>query len=208
MASGSPSQSQLPLSFPPSAAETPPKSQAASTVTGTVDIEQEPVPALEKPTQKDPETRPVIKPAYPRTSRKAAKRDSSDAISTPMPAIRSKPPARRQKPDNSAQPLPVRPPIRSATEEFAVVQSLSLKDQALTRSMVLADGVEVRLKDTDADFEADFDLYVGKNRIKKIRDMKIGRSQIFAGASGGLYRLTLLGIHHPTHTVRVGIKPA
>ena len=91
---------------------------------------------------------------------------------------------------------------------FRSVQSLSLKNRLLAHSMLLADGVEVRLKDTDVDLEADFDLYVGKSRVKKLRGMKIGRSQIFAGVSGNLYRFTLLGIHHPTHTVRIGVRPA
>ncbi|HUN81987.1 MAG TPA: hypothetical protein VMV81_10830 [Phycisphaerae bacterium] len=91
---------------------------------------------------------------------------------------------------------------------FTYLESLSLKDRTLAKSMSLPDGVEIRLKDTDADLEADFDMYIGKNRVKKIRGMKIGRSQILTGSSGELYRLTLLGIHHPSHTVRVGIKPA
>ena len=151
--------------------------------------------------------RPVIRPAFPRASDESAKIESSETPSESTASKQTKT-GSRERPVRTSRPLPVRPPVRSTTGEFAVVESLSLKDRTLARSLTLADGVELRLKDTDADLVADFDLYIGKSRTKKVRGMKIGRSQIFAGASGGLYRLTLLGIHHPTHTVRVGIKPA
>ena len=104
--------------------------------------------------------------------------------------------------------MPARPPLTGAPGPFLLVQTLSLKDKNYPRSIVVVDDIEVRLKDTEADLEADFDLYAGRTKIKKIRDLKIGRSQAYTGATGRLYRLTLLGIHHKSETVRIGIKPA
>ncbi|MEK6643911.1 MAG: hypothetical protein AABZ08_08380 [Planctomycetota bacterium] len=121
-----------------------------------------------------------------------------------------------QSPEREARPVPKKPsrpairrePVReSGRSEFLVMQSLSLKDRSLSRGMTGMEGISILLKDTDDD-EADFDLFSGKERIKKIRDLKLGRSQVFAGQSGTLYRLTLLGIHHKSRTVRVGIRPA
>jgi len=120
------------------------------------------------------------------------------------------PPAFADGIDDSAEPKikPARPPLSGSPSDFLIVQSLSLKDRTYPKTAVIVEGVQVRLKDTDANLQADFDLYAGRTRIKKIRDMKIGRSQVFSGSNGVLYRLTLLGIHHKSQTVRVGIKPA
>lgn len=117
----------------------------------------------------------------------------------------------REKP---AARKPARPPVRkqdvreSGKSEFIVMESMSLKDKSLSRGMSAIEGITILLRDTDNDDEADFDLYMGKERIKKVRGLKLGRSAVFSGPSGALYRLTLLGIHHKSQTVRVGIRPA
>ncbi len=109
---------------------------------------------------------------------------------------------------------PARPPIRkqevreNGKSEFIVMESMSLKDKSLARGMSAIEGITILLRDTDDDDEADFDLYVGKERMKKVRGLKLGRSAVFSGPSGTLYRLTILGIHHKSQTVRVGIRPA
>ncbi|MBI5765505.1 MAG: hypothetical protein HZA51_18505 [Planctomycetes bacterium] len=125
-----------------------------------------------------------------------------------------------QRPDDEAPRAkvvtrkPARPPIRKpdvrdgGRSEFIVMESMSLTDKSLSRGMAAIEGITILLRDTDDDDEADFDLYMGKERMKKIRGLKLGRSAVFAGPSGALYRLTLLGIHHKSRTVRVGIRPA
>lgn len=94
------------------------------------------------------------------------------------------------------------------TDEFLVVLTLSRKDHRYPKQARLIDGITVKLKDTDDDLDADLNLYDGKKRIKKIRELPIGRSKTFRIRSGRRYRLTILSIHHKTHTVRIGIKPA
>ncbi len=124
------------------------------------------------------------------------------------PTTQSPEPKPRPVPRKPSRPAIRREPVRvSGPSDFLVMQSLSLKDRSLSRGTTGVEGISVLLKDTDDD-EADFDLFAGKERIKKIRDLKLGRSQVFAGQSGTLYRLTLLGIHHKSGTVRVGIRPA
>jgi hypothetical protein len=112
------------------------------------------------------------------------------------------------EPPDEPQRRPARPPLTGAPSDYLIIQSLSLKDRTYPKIAVTVEGVQLRLRDTDSDLEADFDLYAGRTRIKKIRGLKIGRSQLFSGANGVPYRLTLLGIHHKSRTVRVGIKPA
>jgi tetratricopeptide (TPR) repeat protein len=92
--------------------------------------------------------------------------------------------------------------------EFLVVRTLSKKDRRYPKQAKIIDGITVRLRDTDGDLDADLNLYDGDRRIKKIRELPIGRSQTFRGHSGKRYRLTILSIHHKSHTVRIGIKPA
>jgi hypothetical protein len=91
--------------------------------------------------------------------------------------------------------------------EFAVIRTLSKKDRRYPRQATLIDGVTVLLKDTDGDLDADLYLYEGKQRIAKIRELPVGQSQSFRSSSGKQYRLTILGVHHRTRTVRIGINP-
>ncbi|MEE8384658.1 MAG: hypothetical protein V3S01_01920 [Dehalococcoidia bacterium] len=91
--------------------------------------------------------------------------------------------------------------------EFAVIRTLSKRDRRYPRQASLIDGVTVQLKDTDGDLDADLNLFEGEQRIGKIRELPVGRSQSFRSTSGKQYRLTILGVHHRTRTVRIGIKP-
>jgi hypothetical protein len=142
-------------------------------------------------TRAEPQTAARVRPVRPKLRESVNKMEPPPIAEQPLDDFRK----------------PSRPAISTAMGDFLAIQTLSLKDRSYPRSMAMMDGVEVRLNDTDADLTADFNLYAGKSRVKKIRDMRIGRSQIFAGVSGNLYRLTLLGIHHKSRTVRVGIKP-
>ncbi len=92
--------------------------------------------------------------------------------------------------------------------EFLNVQTLSKKDPRYSRRANLVEDISARLRDTDGDLDADLDVYDGDRRIKKIRELPVGRSQTFRSLSGTRYRLTILGVHHKTRTVRIGIKSA
>ena len=91
---------------------------------------------------------------------------------------------------------------------FLIVHTLSKRDRRYPRITKTMEGITLKLRDTDDDGEVDMDIFDGKRRIKKVRDLEPGDSQTFRGKSGEVYRMTLLGVHHKSHTVRVGIKPA
>ncbi|MFH1419283.1 MAG: hypothetical protein ABII12_13480 [Planctomycetota bacterium] len=99
-----------------------------------------------------------------------------------------------------------REPSRQRDDLF-VLRTLSKENRRFTRRALLVDGIVANLKDTDDDLDADIDLYDGDQRIKKIRSLEIGQSKTFRGRSGKLYDLTILSIHHKSHTVRLGVKP-
>src|SRR5207249_1610523 len=89
-------------------------------------------------------SRTIIKPAYPRATDDTSSVESRDESLLPATKPRSISANQRGKSPRTIHTLPSRPPLKSMTGEFAVVQSLSLKDRSLARSMLLADGVEVR----------------------------------------------------------------
>ncbi len=115
--------------------------------------------------------------------------DRDDAASSPRPS----------------DSRPVAPPDQG---EFIAVHTLSLKDRKYPRMVIAVDGISVKLKDTDSDGQVDLDLFDGKKRVEKVRDLELGRSQSFQGKSGELYRFTLLGVHHKSRTVKIGVKRA
>jgi len=101
-----------------------------------------------------------------------------------------------------------RPVAPADSGGFIAEHTLSLKDRRYPRMVVAVDGIGVHLKDTDSDGQVDLDLFDGKKRIQKVRELELGRSQSFQGKSGELYRLTLLGVHHKSRTVKIGVKRA
>lgn len=140
------------------------------------------------------------------------------ALNVPPPQEAEAPPtseSEREDEDEEAAELPefegVAPEpvvMQHGAGKYAMMYTLSKRDRRYPRTCRTVDGITITLKDTDDDMEADFDLYSGNRRIKKIRDLELGRAQTFRGKSGELYRLTLLGVHDESHTVRIGIKPA
>ncbi|MBN2563198.1 MAG: hypothetical protein JXQ75_19925 [Phycisphaerae bacterium] len=128
--------------------------------------------------------------------------------------VATKPPSHATSldPDLGDKPSEQRQPAaatRPATHdvEFLVIQTLSRKNRRYPKQAEIIDGITAKLKDTDGDLDADINLYDGDRRVKKIRELPVGRSATFTGCSGNRYRLTILSVHHKTHTVRIGIKP-
>jgi hypothetical protein len=92
---------------------------------------------------------------------------------------------------------------------FISVHTYSKKDERFPRRGPAIDGINLTLRDTDetdGTVEVDLDLEQGHDRIKKIRDLRVGRTQSFRGASGKIWRLTILSAHQKTHTVRIGFR--
>jgi hypothetical protein len=150
----------------------------------------------------------AAKPASP------AKPEADQPASPPKPAP---PPAEsvRPKVEKPAEPprKPTPPPPSTTSPaapkvpDYLACRILSKKDRRYPQSAALVDGISVKLRDTDDDLEADLDLLDGNQRIKKVRDLPVGRSCAFRGRSGKYYQLTVLGVEHKTRTVRLGVRP-
>ncbi|MCG8409182.1 MAG: hypothetical protein MI923_28595 [Phycisphaerales bacterium] len=123
------------------------------------------------------------------------------------PQPKPSPPPENAKPTKAAVP-PNDSPTAQKEGEYLVVRTLSKRDKRFKRRMKAVDGIFIKLKDTEEEPDVDLDLYQGDRRVQKIRNLKVGRSKIFRGRSGSWYRLTVLKIHHKSHTVRLGIKAA
>lgn len=149
----------------------------------------------------------------PPTDLLASTEKHEDLTATQLePVIRSSPasPVRSERGVITAPRVePTRPSTsRSDNGGFLIVHTLSERDRRYPRLTKTLEGITLKLRDTDSDGETDIDVMDGDRRIKKIRDLMPGGSQTFRGRSGEVYRMTLLGVHHKSHTVRVGIKPA
>ncbi|MCZ6682155.1 MAG: hypothetical protein O7B26_03160 [Planctomycetota bacterium] len=93
-------------------------------------------------------------------------------------------------------------------DRFLAIHVLSRKDRRYVKTAESVDGVTLKLTDTDDEGDADINIYHGRRRVKKIRDIRVGQSVSFSGRSGRLLRLIILDIRHKSQTVRLGIRPA
>lgn len=93
-------------------------------------------------------------------------------------------------------------------DRFLAIHVLSRKDRRYVKTAESVDGITLKLTDTDDEGDADINVYHGRRRVKKIRDIRVGQSVTFSGRSGRLLRLIVLDIRHKSQTVRLGIKPA
>jgi tetratricopeptide (TPR) repeat protein len=179
--------------------------------------EDKPGPAAETkrpadpPPSKPPETRRSVAPLPPKPA--GTKRPTEPPPLKPIEVRRSVeplPPApkpgssRQANRDPGAGQLQPRP--AEAPPGFIVLSTLSKKDKAFPKEAMLIDGIVIKLKGTGDDPKTDLDLCDGKKRVKKIRGLKIGASETFAGHSGVEFRLVILSIQHKTDTVRVGVQ--
>ncbi len=92
--------------------------------------------------------------------------------------------------------------------EFAVLYTLSRDEDQHPKRVRLADGIYMKLRDVDDDRTVGMDLDDGKDRVQKIRDLKVGQSKLFRGRSGKWFRFTLIEVRPEVETIRVGVKPA
>jgi len=180
---------------PPSVLETTAEHAAA----------QKPTPA-QSATPEDDRVRPrQASPKQPqaeprRTPRKQDREQRAASDGKAPPSVRRPAPAKQQPGDETGEAL------SASRDEFLAVHTLSKKNHLYPQRLRTVEGVIATLKGTDDDLDCDIDLHEGKKRIKKIRGLEIGQSEVFRTRSGKLYRLTILSIHHKSHTVRLGIK--
>ncbi len=148
--------------------------------------------ASRPPIPEKPEEEPVAYTTLAPDPNAAAGGDHPKESSAPVETPKAPAPAQAEKSES----------------EYLIVSTLSERNERHTRLVRIMDGITIKLKDTDDDGTADFDLYQGNRRVQKIRDLKLGRSKSFRGRSGKWYKLTLLMVAHDSRTVRLGILPA
>lgn len=90
-------------------------------------------------------------------------------------------------------------------EEYKSSHRLSRDDHREVNSV---DGLLIRLRTTNSDLSADFDLFDGDRRIQKVRDLGAGQSKLLLSPAGKWYRLTVLEVDLQTESVRIGLNPA
>lgn len=194
-------------SEPPRA--TPPADSSAR-VEGATLAARDPREPPRPPARPQPRPKRIEASEAERTSREPT------AEQTPPPVDAAQDDAREEKAVAHSE-RPVKRPSRQAgapslsgsETAFEVVQTYSLKDQRFPRTGDAIDGIRLKLKDTDEDdgvIDVDADLLKGGERIRKVRELRVGRSLTFRGASGQTYRMTIISAHHRTHTVRVGFR--
>lgn len=190
----------------------PAESSRATTPAGSVTsadsstfAAREPVrqPAKPQPRPRRPESSAADRTPREPTAINAAR--SADAASLPEdePVVYAERPVKKPAMQGGASS-----PAGSETA-FEVVRTYSLHDQRFPRTGGAIDGITLKLKDTDEDdgiIEVDVDLLKGGERIRKVRELRVGRSLTFRGASGQTYRMTIISAHHRTHTVRIGFR--
>jgi len=121
----------------------------------------------------------------------------------------------RSTPDSPAteppQPPASSPPAaspRNADNAYVFTGAVSRKDRKLSRQIETVDGLEVRLNGTDAESRANLEVRLDGRRIAQLDKWRPGWRARVKGLSGGSYELLILDIHHPSQTVRFGLRRA
>ena len=87
---------------------------------------------------------------------------------------------------------------------YLMTAILSVEDRRYPRRTHTFDDIHVRL---NSDPDADLDVYVGTQRVRKMRDIKPGQSVRVEGRSGRRYEVVVITIVDRTESVRIGIRP-
>ena len=163
-------------------------------------------------------------PAPPRTER-VAERPGRQVARPPAEPPRERRrvevrPPRRQPPrperragERRFPPTEHRPGPRPTAEhgrrrELLVTGIVSHEDRRYPRMTETLDGLFVRVRDTDDDPDADLEVFLGRQRIAKKKNMRVGDGLTVVGHSGRRYVVVVLSIYDETETVRFGIRPA
>ena len=94
------------------------------------------------------------------------------------------------------------------THEYLFTGTVSRDDRRFPKKRPTIDGLVVKLRDTDPGPDADLDAYLGRKRIARGKDLRVGDALPAWGHSGRNYEIVLLAIIDSTETVRFAIRPA
>lgn len=196
---------------------TPAESSSATTPGGSMARADGATLAARDPREPAPQPiQPQRRPRRPERSESQRKtREQTDkntaraADTSTDSAPGEEPVAHSERPANNPTMHGGAPSLTGDKTAFEIVRTYSLRDQRFPRTGDAIDGITLKLKDTDEDdgvIEVDVDLFKGGERIRKVRELRVGRSLTFRGASGQTYRMTIISAHHRTHTVRIGYR--
>lgn len=153
-----------------------------------------PLPSSQRPRPATKPSRDWPRPRSPEVARRPEPLGSRRAAL--LPPEKQLPP-NREAPERGDGPL---------TEEDVRIYTLSEDLDQHPESLVLSEGLVIKLKDTDDDpLQADFDVFVHGKRIAKIRKLGVGRAYYFRRDGGRAYRLTIVAVHHDSDTVRIAL---
>lgn len=168
---------------------------------------REPAPQPEKPQPRPRRAESSATDRKPREPTAMNEARAADAASASVPE--EEPIVHAERPVKKPAMQGGAPSLAGTETAFEIVRTYSLQDQRFPRTGDAIDGITLKLKDTDEDdgfIEVDVDLLKRGERIRKVRELRVGRSLTFRGASGRPYRMTIISAHHRTHTVRIGFR--
>jgi len=93
-----------------------------------------------------------------------------------------------------------------STHEYLFTGTVSRDDRRFPEKRPTIDGLVVKVRDTDPGPDADLDAYLGRNRIGRGKDLKVGQCFRVRGRSGRSYEIVILAIIDSTETVRFAIR--
>lgn len=91
---------------------------------------------------------------------------------------------------------------------YLVIRTLSRKDRRFPNKLEVLDGLTIEVRDTDDNPDADYNVHLGGERIRKLKGVRIGEPRMVVGRSGRVYEIVLLNIIDERQTIRFGVRAA
>ena len=113
---------------------------------------------------------------------------------------------RRAPSEHRPAPRPAGP--HDSDSGYLVIATVSRKDRRFRKMVETIDDIFVKVKDTDPQPDADMHVYLGRKRIKKVKDWRPQHRVRVEGRSGRPYEIVILRINDATETVRFGVRAA
>jgi hypothetical protein len=113
---------------------------------------------------------------------------------------------RRAPSEHRPAPRPAGP--HDSDGSYLVIATVSRKDRRFRKLVETIDDIFVEVKDTDPEPDADMHVYLGRERIKKVKNWRPQHRVRVEGRSGRPYEIVILRINHATETVRFGVRAA
>ena len=91
--------------------------------------------------------------------------------------------------------------------DFIMIVRVSRDDDRYPKKAPLANGLEIKVKDTDkSPLDADIEVYLNRRRIGKFKDLRENSIISVVDRSSNAYEIVILDIYDPEETVTVGLR--